>query len=83
MYNKWKQPVYYDFDQKMTQEIMFHVISKLYNTGFIVVVITSDIGGGNTAFWTELKISYDINVFFPHPTDENLKVLVFGDVLTY
>lgn len=77
--NKWKQPVFYRYDQNMTVDIMFEVISKLYDAGFIVECITSDMGLGNTVFWSKLNVHYD-NVSFPHPVNKDLKIYVFADV---
>lgn len=78
--NKWKQPVYYGFDQSMTEQIMFDIISQLYYAGFNVVAITSDMGGGNIGFWSKLNVRHDKPVFFLHPVDASLKVHVFADV---
>lgn len=44
LFKKWKQPIYYNFDQPMTQNIMFNVIQDLYKIGYIVIAITCDMG---------------------------------------
>jgi len=31
---KWKQPVFIDFDKKMTDEILTNIIGELYNVGY-------------------------------------------------
>lgn len=33
---KWKQPVFYQFDQAMTKAILEDIISELYRANFIV-----------------------------------------------
>uniref|UniRef100_A0A1B0D942 Uncharacterized protein n=1 Tax=Phlebotomus papatasi TaxID=29031 RepID=A0A1B0D942_PHLPP len=53
----WKQPVYYNFDQKMTKEILFSVVKKFDEFGFKVIAITNDMGGGNRGLWRDLGIS--------------------------
>ena len=38
----WKQPAYYDFDCKMSKEIVYDLISKLSTAGFPVVGMECD-----------------------------------------
>jgi len=59
----WKQPVYVDFDKKMTKDILFSFINELDQIGFKVICCTSDCGGGNIGLWRTLNISYDQPVF--------------------
>lgn len=59
----WKQPVYVDFDKKMTKDILFSIINELDQIGFKVICCTSDCGGGNIGLWRTLNISYDQPVF--------------------
>ncbi|XP_077270191.1 uncharacterized protein LOC143901639 [Temnothorax americanus] len=33
----WKQPIFYDFDQPMTKEILFEIITRLQEVGYTVV----------------------------------------------
>jgi len=44
LFDNWKQPIYLDFDQDMTIHILYQAISKLYECGFIVVAMVSDLG---------------------------------------
>nr|CAI5828466.1 unnamed protein product [Callosobruchus analis] len=76
----WKQPVYYQFDQTMTKDILQNVISELYDANFIVIGITSDMGAGNVGLWSKLDVGHNKNCFFRHLCDESLKVFVFADV---
>jgi len=59
----WKQPVFVDFDRKMTKEILFSIINELDQIGFKVICCVSDCGGGNVGLWRTLDISYDQPVF--------------------
>lgn len=76
---RWKQPVYYDFDQVMKPRIINDIVSSLYNAGYIVVAMTCDMGSGNMRFWSDLNIGYDKNCFMKHPYDDSLKIFVFAD----
>lgn len=55
----WKQPIYIDFDKKMTKEILFNIIEKLDQIGFKTICCVSDCGGGNVGLWRALDISYE------------------------
>ncbi|KAJ8882955.1 hypothetical protein PR048_014794 [Dryococelus australis] len=37
--SKWEQPIFYDFDSKVTRELLVHVIVALAERGFIVVAV--------------------------------------------
>lgn len=76
---KWKQPIYFDFDQPMTKSTLFNIIHAVEQTGFKVVSITSDLGGENRALWKELGLNKN-NSSFPHPFDSSRKVFAFADV---
>lgn len=94
LFNSWKQPVYYDFDQQMTKKILFEIVQELYNVGYTVVALTCDMGTRNMALWKDLNIGVNIRdissnlpkkqklvdqqCYFEHPA--NLKVFCFADV---
>lgn len=78
--DNWKQPVYYAFDQPMTKLILIEIITKIYEAGFMVVAIVSDMGSTNIALWKELNIGYDKCSHFDHPNDHLCKTFVFADV---
>ena len=42
-----EQPIWVDFDKKMTKEILFTIITKLHKIDFDVVNCTNVCGGGN------------------------------------
>lgn len=74
----WKQPIFYNFDTQMTEELLKRIIIELYDIGYNVVAVTSDIGPTNIGLWLELHISME-QTSFPHPkTTKN--IYVFADV---
>ena len=50
-----KQPVYYDFDCKMSKEIVYDLISKLSIAGFPVVGMVCDMGPTNRKLLREIR----------------------------
>ena len=42
---KWRQPIYYDFDQKVTKELLFSIISSIEDAGFPVHACVRDMEG--------------------------------------
>jgi hypothetical protein len=77
LFEKWKQPIYYKFDQPMTKDILMEAVCRLYDAGYEVVASTSDMG--NKGVWGELQITPDHH-FFEHPKLQNEKIFVFADV---
>nr|CAH7759845.1 unnamed protein product [Callosobruchus chinensis] len=77
--SKWKQPIYYNFDQPMMKDTIEKIVSELFQANFVVVAITSDMGTGNTSLWSQLGIGYDKKCFINHPCDNSLKIFVFAD----
>lgn len=67
---QWNQPVFVDFDTKMTAPIILDIITKLHEIGFEVVSVVSDCGATNVALWDKLGLSYKIP-FFLHPVTKN------------
>lgn len=61
--SSWKQPIFVDFDKKMTRDILFDIIEKLDQIGFKVICCVSDCGGGNIGLWKSLNISFEQPVF--------------------
>lgn len=77
LFGKWKQPVFFDFDARMTKEIFFQIIEELHQINYNVIACVSDCGPTNQGFWTSLNITID-NTYFEHPVTKD-KVVVFGD----
>ncbi|KFM77868.1 Transposable element P transposase, partial [Stegodyphus mimosarum] len=57
LFNNWKQPLFVDFDRRMTNAILFSVISKLHQIGYKVVAVVSDMSGSNHTLWKTLQIN--------------------------
>lgn len=76
---QWKQPIYYDFDKPMTEEILKDIIVRVEESGFKVVAIVSDMGGGNRAVWKRLGITPEKTAFV-NPYDNSRNIFVFADV---
>lgn len=79
LFGNWKQPIFYDFDQRMTKGILFSIIDALNVCGFQVSAIVCDLGGTNQGLLRELQITVT-NSFFPNPTDPSKQIYVFADV---
>ena len=77
--SNWKQPVYYDFDQAVTKNILEEAIATLHNSNYIVVAMVSDMGSTNQWLWKDLGIDTSKNTF-THPCDESKLRIVFADV---
>lgn len=50
LFGKWKQPVYFDFDARMTKEILFQIITELHLINYNVIACLSDCGPTNQGF---------------------------------
>lgn len=79
LFGNWKQPIYYDFDRKMTESLLFSIINAVQSCGFDVVAMVCDLGGTNQGLLKELNISVQQSSF-PNPADATKKIYVFADV---
>ena len=79
LFSKWKQAIFFNFDQPMTREILYDIIIKVEKIGFHVVTATSDMGPTNVSLANSLKINPE-NPFFPHPCREGEKIWYFYDI---
>lgn len=61
LFFKFKQPIFVDFDQKVTSEIFMSLITKLHYIGFNVVACVNDNGGGNVGFWSKSGVNFEKN----------------------
>lgn len=52
----WKQPVFYDFDCKMSKELLSQLISTLHEAGYPVLAIVCDLGPNNRKLWKDLGV---------------------------
>lgn len=61
---KMKQPIFVDFDTKMTKQILIDIIDRLNQIGFKVVCCVSDCGGGNVGLLKELEVNHENPIFY-------------------
>lgn len=73
---KWMQPVFYDFDSKMSKEILTDILEKIFDSGFTVVAITSDLANANRELSSKLGVSMDRPWFL----FKEVKIFVFVDI---
>lgn len=65
--DRWKQPVYYNFDENMTKENLLRIIYELHKINYTVVAIVCDQGGKNQALYNSLDNLTVQNSSFTHP----------------
>lgn len=56
--------MFYNYDCKMTAEILTHILSELNKSGFTVAAMVCDLGGGNRALFNELQLTEDKPWYF-------------------
>ena len=84
----WRQPIFYDFDAKMTNHyqndkpLLNNLIEELEDCGFPVHAVCCDLGGGNHGFMSSLKVGWNgkRKPYFINPKDSNRKIHFFCDV---
>lgn len=76
---KLKQPVYYNFDTKMTKALLFDIIIALEAAQCKVIAIVSDLGPENRALHKQLQLSWN-HPSFENPSDASRAVWCFADV---
>lgn len=77
LFSQWKQPIYIAFDQKVTKEILFNIITELHKISYNVVACVSDCGASNVGLWKELEIDIN-NTSFEHPVTKK-NIYMFAD----
>lgn len=70
LFDKWKQPVFIEFNQKVTKNILETVIIKLHQNNYNVIACTSNCGASNQGLWKELGISIH-NTLIKHSGTNN------------
>jgi len=75
----WKQPVFFDFDCPMTENLLKDLIEAIESTGIEVWAMTCDGGSSNLALLKKLGINTD-HTSFPNPADRNRQIFIFYDV---
>lgn len=77
---KWRQPIYFQFDQGDMYEVLLEIITKLEDIGYAVVGVVHDMGSKNLALWKKLKIDpLEDKISFRNPRAER-EVFVFSDI---
>lgn len=79
LFGQWKQPIFYDFDCRMTEEILFKIITSVENAGFRVAAMVCDLGGSNRGLLKALNITV-VQPFFKNPANPQKKIYVVADV---
>ncbi|KAJ6642723.1 Transposable element P transposase [Pseudolycoriella hygida] len=77
LFYKFKQPIFVDFDMKMSVELLNSLIKRLYAIKFNVVGIVNDNGGGNVGLWTKCNVNYE-RPYISHPITKD-KIFMFSD----
>lgn len=77
LYSRFKQPIFIDFDTKVTRELLISVCTKLSEVDLNVVGTVCDNGGGNVGLWSDLGVSY-LNTTMTHPITA-AQIFMFSD----
>lgn len=75
LFSSWKQPIFIDFDMKMTRKCLDNLIQKLFEIGFTVRAIVSDCGGGNVGVWKEYGVNHNQSWYLSDVTSKNIYFL--------
>lgn len=59
LFAKWKQPIFADFDVKITKQLLENLITQLYNIGFTVMANVHDCGAGNRGVWRDCGVDFE------------------------
>lgn len=78
LFSKFKQPIFVDFDVKVTKDLIITLILMLHEIGFNVVGCVSDNGGGNQGLWSSCGVNYE-KTSITHP-ETGWDIYMFSDV---
>ena len=56
LFSKWKLPIYFAFDKPLSKATITNVIEKLYDSGYVVVAVTTDLGPSNAGIWSLFNV---------------------------
>lgn len=62
--SKWRQPIFYGFDAKMSKNILLSIIEELGSRNVLVKAIVCDMGGTNQQLLRDLGISVNCTYFY-------------------
>lgn len=54
--SKWKQPIYFEYDESNIHKILLSLIEKIECTGYHVMAVVHDLGPTNLRIWKEFGI---------------------------
>ena len=74
----FKIPLFVDFNQRMTQDILKAAITKAERAGAVVISTVSDMASENTKLWSEMGVTYQ-EPWFTHPDDSSRLVFCLAD----
>jgi len=77
--SKWKQPIYFDFDVRLSKSLFDTIVESLEKVGLLVVAAVSDLAGSNRKLWKELGINTE-NTRYPNPYGPNRNIHFFVDI---
>lgn len=94
LFKHWRQPIYYNFDEAMSRDILFNIIQSLYLADYIVVAVTCDMSLTNMKLWKNLHIGATIpchsknnipadiekQCYILHPANNTLRIYFYADV---
>lgn len=78
LFTKFKQPIYVNFDEKMTPKLLNTLITNLHEVNLNVVAFVGDNGGGNVGLWKDLGVNY-LKTTMKHPVTGD-DIYMFSDV---
>ena len=76
LFASWKQPIYYDFDVTLNENLLRSILQALESPGYEVLAVVSDMGAGNRKLWKELSVSHTCPVI-GHPLDKDRQLFFF------
>ncbi|KAF2894161.1 hypothetical protein ILUMI_12015 [Ignelater luminosus] len=78
LFKNWKQPVFIDFDKKITVNCLNEIIKQLHHIDYTVVACVSDCGDENVDLWSALNVTPE-NTHFKHPiTNKNIYMFAYA-----
>ena len=76
--SNWKQPVFFDFDQPITADLLNKILMSIEEAGIEVWAITCDGGSSNQALFNSLGVNKEKTSFL-NPFDPTRNVYAFQD----
>ena len=80
--SSWRQPIYYNYDSNVDQDILTTLISALEEAGFPVHAVCCDFGSTNQGLMKDISIGWkgkNTKPYFTNPCDPSRNIHWFGD----